>query len=80
MALVFLTRAINVEQQTDRLITADKEVVANLYLWGVPTEGKHWFTNVSFRPGVNDNSLITADRIAEAIFSPSMLVETPLAV
>lgn len=76
----FLTRAINVEQQTDRLITADKEVVANLYLWGVPTEGKHWFTNVSFRPGVNDNSLITADRIAEAIFSPAMLVETPLAV
>lgn len=55
--------------QTGGIVT-DKKVKNSgkgLFFWGVPTEGKSWFTTVSPRPNNNDKVFIDADQIAEKI-------------
>ncbi|WP_416353573.1 FAD/NAD(P)-binding protein [Agrilactobacillus fermenti] len=62
------TGAIEVDRQTDQLKDADGNVIKNLFMWGVPTEGLHWLTTMSPRPGVNDFFLQEADRIVATLF------------
>lgn len=40
-----------------------------IYAFGIPTEGRHWMTGLSPRPGVNDGNLRAADRIAQQIMT-----------
>ncbi|HAT53973.1 MAG TPA: FAD-dependent oxidoreductase [Lactobacillus sp.] len=59
---------IDVNMTTNELINRSGHTVTGLYFWGVPTEGRHWFTTASPRPGVNDNLLRTADATIAQIF------------
>ncbi|GEK28806.1 FAD/NAD(P)-binding protein [Furfurilactobacillus siliginis] len=64
---VFATGAVDIDIATSQLQT-DDEIVSGLYFWGVPTEGKRWFTTASPRPGVNDSVLRGGDGIVANIF------------
>ena len=61
------TGAISVDRQTDALITAASDPLANVYLYGVPTEGLHWLTTASPRPDVNDVTLKETDALVNAL-------------
>jgi len=50
-------------------ISNSEQLSSGLYFWGVPTEGKRWFTTVSPRPNNNDIIFSTADKIAQEIQS-----------
>ncbi|KRK47706.1 FAD(NAD)-dependent oxidoreductase [Secundilactobacillus kimchicus JCM 15530] len=65
----YFTHAINLDPKTDQLIDHSGNIVTGLYLFGIPTEGLHWMTTASPRPGVNDGNLITADRIAQQMIT-----------
>ena len=55
------------DRQTDALITAASDPLANVYLYGVPTEGLHWLTTASPRPDVNDVTLKETDALVNAL-------------
>lgn len=61
------TGAVDVNLQTQHLVAAQR--LAQVYFWGVPTEGSHWLMTASPHPGIDDVFLRTADQIAEQIFS-----------
>jgi uncharacterized NAD(P)/FAD-binding protein YdhS len=58
------TGAIDTTTETGELVSADGNVVPNFYMWGLPTEQRHWLTNGAPIPGVNDVRLRMADMIA----------------
>ncbi|MTV82546.1 hypothetical protein GM612_07785 [Lactobacillus sp. CRM56-3] len=63
----FFTHAVSLDPKTDQLMDHNGQSVVGLYLFGIPSEGLHWMTTASPRPGVNDGNLIAADRIAQQI-------------
>ncbi|GAB6093274.1 FAD/NAD(P)-binding protein [Furfurilactobacillus curtus] len=66
---IFETGAVDVDMHTNELLDQHGQAVTGLYFWGVPTEGKHWFTTASPRPGVNDSVLRTADATIADLFN-----------
>ncbi|WP_137596714.1 FAD/NAD(P)-binding protein [Paucilactobacillus kaifaensis] len=63
----FKTGALNVDTVTQQLIV-DGEANQHLYVWGIPTEGKQWFTTASPRPYINDVTFRSGDAIVDQIF------------
>ncbi|MCF6161831.1 MAG: FAD/NAD(P)-binding protein [Furfurilactobacillus sp.] len=59
---------VDVDMSRNELIDSNGQHRTGLYFWGVPTEGRHWFTTASPRPGVNDNLLRTADATVADLF------------
>jgi uncharacterized NAD(P)/FAD-binding protein YdhS len=62
-------RASHINRQTFELVDQSGEERANLYMYGVPTEGWKWFTTVIPRPGVNTVILREAAWIAQRILA-----------
>lgn len=56
--------AVDVDPQTDQLYNRAGIVQDAIFIWGVPLEGRRYITSASPRPGVNDSTLQTADKIA----------------
>jgi len=42
--------------------------IDNFFVWGVPTEGKRWFTTFLPRPNDHDSNMVDAETIAQIIF------------
>lgn len=49
----FKTGALNIDSSTEQLMV-DNKVNQHLFVWGIPTEGKQWFTTATPRPYIND--------------------------
>jgi len=67
----FKTGAIDVDVQTQQLLVNGKRN-PQLFFWGVPTEGKQWFTTASPRPLTNDVTFRQGDAIAEQLTQNSI--------
>ncbi len=65
--------SVEVDPETDQLIDARGMKNKEIFVWGLPLEGLRFQTSASPRPGVNDMSLQTADKIA------AMLLRLPSA-
>ena len=65
----YQTGALDVTDDTAELIDQNGNVVPHFFVWGLPTEKRHWLTNGAPIPGVNDVRLRIADRIAAQIFA-----------
>ncbi|MDD9323369.1 FAD/NAD(P)-binding protein [Pediococcus acidilactici] len=65
----YQTGALDVTDDTAELIDQNGNVVSHFFVWGLPTEKRHWLTNGAPIPGVNDVRLRIADRIAAQIFA-----------
>ncbi|GKT02688.1 FAD/NAD(P)-binding protein [Furfurilactobacillus entadae] len=65
----FQTGAVDVDMVTNQLVTTTGQSATGLYFLGVPTEGRHWFTTASPRPGVNDSVLRTVDATVAHLFT-----------
>ncbi|MBL1227371.1 FAD/NAD(P)-binding protein [Enterococcus sp. BWR-S5] len=65
----FFTGAIDVESSTNQLIDAQGKITKGLFCYGVPTEGIHWLTAATARPGTDPWNLREADKIAEQILA-----------
>lgn len=65
----FATHALSIDPRTDRLLDDTGQPLNTIYAFGIPTEGRHWMTGLSPRPGVNDGNLRAADRIAQQIMT-----------
>lgn len=63
----YFTGAIDVDSVTNQLIDAQGQVVKDLFCYGVPTEGIHWLTAATARPGTDPWNLREADRIAAQV-------------
>ncbi|MCT4398292.1 hypothetical protein EFN70_06450 [Pediococcus ethanolidurans] len=63
--------AMDVTTETAELIDNDGTPVPNVYVWGITTEGRHWLTNGSPIPSVNDVRLRMADMIANQMMTYS---------
>ncbi|MEE6726705.1 FAD/NAD(P)-binding protein [Pediococcus acidilactici] len=63
------TGALDVTDDTAELIDQNGNVVPHFFVWGLPTEKRHWLTNGAPIPGVNDVRLRIADRIAAQVFA-----------
>ncbi|MBO0471787.1 FAD/NAD(P)-binding protein [Enterococcus sp. DIV0242_7C1] len=63
------TGALLVDKRNSQMIGADKKVINGLFCYGIPTEGLHWLTAATARPGTDPWNLREADRIAETIFN-----------
>lgn len=61
--------AMDVTTETAEMIDSDGDPVPNVYIWGLSTEGRHWLTNGSPIPSVNDVRLRMADMIANQILT-----------
>lgn len=61
------TGAIAVDVKTNQVLQANGQALANFYCFGVPTEGVHWLTTTTARPGTDAWNLREADQLAEAI-------------
>ncbi|TOZ06714.1 FAD/NAD(P)-binding protein [Leuconostoc pseudomesenteroides] len=59
--------AANIDRQTLEVIDANGDHIPNLYLYGIPVEGKKWFGTVIPRPGVNTVILREGAVIAQRI-------------
>lgn len=64
----FKTGALDVNSATEQLLV-DGDINQHLYVWGIPTEGKQWFTTASPRPYINDVTFRSGDAIVDQIFS-----------
>lgn len=64
---LFKTGALDVTTETAELVTPNGKIMPNFFLWGLPTEKRHWLTNGAPIPGVNDVRLRMADMIAARI-------------
>ncbi|WPC17079.1 FAD/NAD(P)-binding protein [Pediococcus inopinatus] len=63
--------SMDVTTETAEMIDNDGNPVPNVYIWGISTEGRHWLTNGSPIPSVNDVRLRMADMIANQMLSYS---------
>lgn len=63
--------AMDVTTETAEVIDSDGVPVPNVYVWGITTEGRHWLTNGSPIPSVNDVRLRMADMIANQMLNYS---------
>ncbi|WP_412988941.1 FAD/NAD(P)-binding protein [Pediococcus siamensis] len=61
--------ALDVTTETAELLDSDGDPIPNVYLWGISTEGRHWLTNGSPIPSVNDVRLRMADMIANQLLN-----------
>ncbi|MHC5217863.1 FAD/NAD(P)-binding protein [Enterococcus sp. LJL128] len=61
------TGAIDVEAVSNQLIDGEGKVVPGLFCYGIPTEGIHWLTAATSRPGTDPWNLREADCIAARI-------------
>ncbi|MFD1902212.1 hypothetical protein GQR36_23415 [Enterococcus termitis] len=66
---VYQTGALLVERKTNQLIGKNGKMIAGLFCYGIPTEGVHWLTAATARPGTDPWNLREADLIAETIFN-----------
>ncbi|MBP1048174.1 FAD/NAD(P)-binding protein [Enterococcus sp. BWM-S5] len=64
---IYFTGAIDVERTSNQLIDGQGNVIAGLFCYGVPTEGIHWLTAATARPGTDPWNLREADEIAEQL-------------
>lgn len=63
-----LSGALLVDYQTNQLIDQEGNLNRGLFCYGIPTEGIHWLTAATSRPGTDSWNLREADRIAAEIF------------
>ncbi|WP_252902646.1 hypothetical protein [Paucilactobacillus hokkaidonensis] len=63
----FKTGGIDVDIKTEQLLVNSKPNKW-LYVWGIPTESKQWFTTASPRPYINDVTFRSGDAIVDQIF------------
>ncbi|WP_231951995.1 FAD/NAD(P)-binding protein [Pediococcus claussenii] len=63
----FQTGAIDTTADTAELISTNGLPVKNFFVWGLSTEQRHWLTNGSPIPGVNDIRLRMADKIGSQV-------------
>lgn len=63
------TGAIDVEPSSNQLIDAQGKLIDGLFCYGIPTEGIHWLTAATARPGTDPWNLREADRIAEQVLT-----------
>ncbi|MTD41374.1 oxidoreductase [Erwinia sp. CPCC 100877] len=64
----FSTGALLVERQNNQMIATSGAVVKGLFCYGIPTEGIHWLTATTARPGTDPRNMREADTIAATIF------------
>lgn len=72
---IYQTGALLVDRQTNQLQSKDGETVAGLFCYGLPTEGIHWLTATTARPGTDPWNLREADLIAGSIFEEQRMME-----
>lgn len=65
---VYQTGALLVERKTNQIQSKTGETVSSLFCYGIPTEGIHWLTAATSRPGTDPWNLREADLIARTIF------------
>lgn len=56
--------AVDVNPESDQLLTSNGVQESSIYIWGVPLDGMRLATTASPRPGTNDPNLQTADKLA----------------
>ncbi len=66
---VYITGALLVERTTNQLQSKEGEPIPGLFCYGIPTEGIHWLTAATSRPGTDPWNLREADVIASTIFT-----------
>lgn len=66
---VYKTGALLVERTTNQLQSKEGEPIPGLFCYGIPTEGIHWLTAATSRPGTDPWNLREADVIASTIFT-----------
>ncbi|EOL42839.1 FAD/NAD(P)-binding protein [Enterococcus caccae] len=64
----YQTGALLVDHKTNQIRSKSGEIVNGLFCYGIPTEGIHWLTAATSRPGTDPWNLREADLIAETIF------------
>ncbi|MGX7265273.1 FAD/NAD(P)-binding protein [Enterococcus crotali] len=64
----YQTGALLVDKQTNQVQSQAGKTIAGLFCYGVPTEGIHWLTTATSRPGTDPWNLREADMIAGTIF------------
>ncbi|MEI5993257.1 FAD/NAD(P)-binding protein [Candidatus Enterococcus mansonii] len=64
----YQTGALLVDQKTNQLQTKQGKKSNGLFCYGIPTEGVHWLTAATARPGTDPWNLRQADLIARTIF------------
>ncbi|GAK30099.1 hypothetical protein WOSG25_011960 [Weissella oryzae SG25] len=64
----FVLNTALMDRSSKQVINQDGEIIAGLYIWGVPTEGWDWFTTSAPRPNINDQNFQDAEAIAYNIF------------
>lgn len=74
----YFTHALAIDPTTDRVLNATGQPHNSLYAFGIITEGTHWMTGLSPRPGINDGNLRAADRIAQQIMTGEHTFDDPL--
>lgn len=62
------TGALSVNRKTNQLLSRQGQEISGLFCYGIPTEGLHWLTAATSRPGIDPWNLREADLIAETIF------------
>ncbi|MBO0440827.1 FAD/NAD(P)-binding protein [Candidatus Enterococcus ikei] len=65
---VYRTGALLVERASNQLQSKEGEIIPGLFCYGIPTEGVHWLTAATSRPGTDAWNLREADLIAGTIF------------
>lgn len=65
---VYQTGALLVERETNQIRSKSGKVLSGLFCYGIPTEGIHWLTAATARPGTDPWNLREADLIAGTIF------------
>ena len=68
----FMSGAIEVDAGSNQLIDADGDVVRGLFCYGIPTEGVHWLTAATSRPGTDPWNLREADEIARRVLEDGL--------
>ncbi|MGM0219775.1 FAD/NAD(P)-binding protein [Enterococcus sp. AZ126] len=72
---VYQTGALLVERKTHQIQSKVGETVRGLFCYGIPTEGIHWLTAATSRPGTNPWNLREADLIARNIFKEKRVMK-----
>lgn len=65
---VYQTGALLVDRKTNQIQSKEGETITGLFCYGIPTEGIHWLTAATSRPGTDPWNLREADLIARSIF------------
>lgn len=65
---VYYTGALLVDAKTNQIQSKAGKVITGLFCYGIPTEGVHWLTATTSRPGTDPWNLREADLIARNIF------------